>query len=593
MASRGGENRLPNPLQDGFVKIRGTLAAACVPLIFTQQLPLTSQEIAGIGARQRGISADEDLLRELWRVGLLAPFFEIRSRRLAPAFDAVLDLSGNSSSVLAEIRRARGKGRLIDPESLGYRPQFHFHRPSTQRLPNWWNGLIYARWQVLALTEFEPNIANGRRSWRDGALRWRLQDPTPADLSQAVWYRRLATLLVALDGRYLPEIEDHVTHLVSVDRDEWSAFKDRFSPSAVLTLLDWSSDDLVDAASRLLARADYEDPVGPKWSLLLRRAPRTAREDLSGDVGRAMDARLAAEILLRCYEDLSDRGQVIPLGDRNFTSEQKRLTYRADSLDKLLTELGLSPHPGVILVVEGETEGELVPRVQDWLQMDSKVELIRPIVLRGVSQRLTKLAAFACAPFIERVQGDYWLLRRPPTRLMVLVDPEGSYHTPELVVNERVKLVDEIRSVVRAQGVDPTRDEIDSLVEIHTWKESCFEFEHFSDRELQGALTALHPNCNGMAPDALEHAISLHRSNRGNIDRVWANWQPQPSKVELAHALWPTLRAKLESASKSQGQWPPVAERISEAFAKSALRHRGLFRITGTVWPNGTRQTTN
>jgi hypothetical protein len=75
-----------------------------------------------------------------------------------------------------------------------------------------------------------------------------------------------------------------------------------------------------------------------------------------------------------------------------------------------LSGLGLSPHPGVVLVIEGETEEVLFPLVRDHLQMPRQFEVVQSLVLRGVGKDLTKLAAFASAPLIERKERDGWLL---------------------------------------------------------------------------------------------------------------------------------------------------------------------------------------
>ena len=62
-------------------------------------------------------------------------------------------------------------------------------------------------------------------------------------------------------------------------------------------------------------RAHRLDPVGDDWSQLMRRAPAKSRKYLKDAALIAMDDRIAAEILLRFYEDLALRGQAEPLPD--------------------------------------------------------------------------------------------------------------------------------------------------------------------------------------------------------------------------------------------------------------------------------------
>jgi hypothetical protein len=255
-------------------------------------------------------------------------------------------------------------------------------------------------------------------------------------------------------------------------------------------------------------------------------------------------------------------------------------------LDATLSTLGISPHPGVVLVVEGETEEVIVHRVRDHIRVPTEARLIRSVVLRGVGHDLTKLAAFACAPLIDRPEGDEWLLVRPPTQLLVLVDPDPPFDTPERVAAQRAKVVDEMVAVTRAQGVDPERSELEALVEVATWNQSCFEFVHFTDDELASALLAVHGDCNGLDHTSLRTALGSQRASGHDIRNVWKNWRPVPSKTALAHALWPVLRDRLDAASADPSiEPPPIALRLLDAFGRAMTRPKGRFLLRGTPCP--------
>jgi len=81
-----------------------------------------------------------------------------------------------------------------------------------------------------------------------------------------------------------------------------------------------------------------------------------------------MDHRVAAEILLRFCEDLAEWGVGLPVPSAasfgmNWHPLCDRLSTRDQTLDEDLMDLGLSPHPRVVLAVEGETEEVHVPLV--------------------------------------------------------------------------------------------------------------------------------------------------------------------------------------------------------------------------------------
>ena len=197
---------------------------------------------------------------------------------------------------------------------------------------------------------------------------------------------------------------------------------------------------------------------------------------------------------------------------------------------------------------------------------------------------MTKLAAFASAPLIEgKLDERAFFIVKPPTRLMIVIDPDRPYDSPASVEEERIKIFKEIIAVVRAQGVEPEYEDIDSLVSITTWPESCFEFAHFTSGELAVALLRMHRECGGLDEEALTRALDLQRENHQDIGHVWTNWwPPQPNKKRLARELWPVLRERLDrAASDPNVPLPPIAEALVRAFRSTAMRPRGRFVIRG------------
>ncbi|HEX6484885.1 MAG TPA: hypothetical protein VF043_39070 [Ktedonobacteraceae bacterium] len=419
---------------------------------------------------------------------------------------------------------------------------------------------------------------------------WRLRTLVLWETQIAEQSRQLATLLVALEARYLPVLERGRLHIRNATSEQWETFAQHFDPAAVLGRLNRDPADLLRSADDLLRGARRSDPLGHNWSELICRAPWRTWDDLSGDALVAIDQRIAAEILLLCYEDLAARGTVAPLTERKdlFQAERERISYRPRKLDTNLSSLGLSPHPGVILVVEGETEEVFVPLVRDHIRIPSQAEVIQSVVLRGIRRDLTKLAAFASAPLLgEKMphsQGDVWATVKPPTRLMVVVDPDAPYDSPENVEVQRRLIVEEIIAVVRSQGVEPNPDDVDSLVSVKTWSESCFEFAHFTDDELAEALLKVHHQCGGWDRARLVAALRAQRDHGCDINNVWKNWwPPAPSKKALARELWPVLRSKLDAAaSDPTADLPPIAEALISAFWEAVRRPHGLFAIRGT-----------
>lgn len=212
-------------------------------------------------------------------------------------------------------------------------------------------------------------------------------------------------------------------------------------------------------------------------------------------------------------------------------------------------------------------------------------ELIRVLKLGGVGWKLEKVAALAAAPLVGgKIEGQSgWWLIKPPTRLVVAVDPEGKqFGSPEKVAKTRELIMNEIRDVLKAQGVESAREsELDELVEIRTWSESCYEFDHFTDEELADGIVEVHSTINGLTCDELIQALAVERGRGKDIKEVWSQWDRRPSKVDLAHALWPTLEQKIERAKIDDDAQPPAIAVVVDDAYHIAQRWRYLSFVLG------------
>jgi hypothetical protein len=564
-----------------------TLIVAALPWMFTQHHPLNTSGFID-EAKRRGVDLDISTLRELYRYGLLTPFFYVTNRAVSRAPQLVgpePKLVG--SSMLTEFRHARGKGRLSDLAEVPFRPRLRFYRTDADPR-RWWNGLIYSWYQVLVLPEIREYLVHRRhRRWEKGFITV-LPQPDEFLVDRAERFRRIAVVLAALEARYLPGLDPEWIHLVNAEVEEWEEYRNAFDPVVMSATLGYPAKLAREDAEWLLLRARRIDPVGDDWSRLLRRAPRDSWKNLKDAALSAMDFREAAEILLRFYTELASRGHAEPLPDISAMgghhSLHERLSYRPETLDQDLMHVGLSPHPRVVFTVEGEAEEVHTPRVWRILGYPQAPELVRLLKLGGVDKDLEKVAALAAAPLVgERLDipgRECWRLIKPPTRLLVAVDPEGPF-TPQRVAQTRQAIINEIKAVLKAQGVhNANPKEIDELVEIRTWGESCYEYAHFTDEELADGIMAVHQTINGWAKDELLVALRHWRDKKKDIKRVWLSggwdeqqqrptgkWDYEVSKVKLAEALWPVLALKIQNCKVSAvAPVPPIAEVVQGAY---------------------------
>jgi hypothetical protein len=558
------------------------LSVLSVPWVFSQSHPLSTLDLIS-EMKRRGIVLDWRMLRELHRRGDLPPLAEITTRRVHPP-TVISEVPAVRGGLQAELRLAAASGRIRDPGAETYRPRLRFDERRLTDPPRWMNGLIYSRWQLLAVPDLR-----GRLSLRRvfGPYERRRVVLPPLDDWSRPRVERLASwvpVLAALEARYLPTIDPEWLRLSNVDVQKWEEFRALFDPVAMLSTLGITPADVQASAESLLFRAHTFDPTGG-WSRLIRRAPDRGWKTLTGDALVALDHRLAAEVLLLFYEDVAQRHAAPPLPVLPRLAWHPLLERISDhggqELDGLLVHLGVSPHPGVVLVVEGETEELLVPRVFDHLELRRTPDLVRVLCMRGADSELPLVAAATVAPLLGQRHGDSYDLIRPPTRLIIAVDQDQRWDSPAKIHRKRVKILSAIRKVIAAQGAAVDDEDLETFVIVKQWPGKCFEFAHFDDAELADALRRIHPTCGELNQDALVSRIATIRARGLDIKNVWdQNWTPKPSKVTLADALWPTLRAKIDDARwNATVPIPKVAEVVHEAYLLAQRSRIGTFVI--------------
>jgi hypothetical protein len=559
---------------------------ASLPWAFTQLHPLDTGDFIKEAGR-RGLKLDISILRALYRHGLFYPVVAVRDRSVGPPTGPPESEPTSTSGRARELRHARDRGRLLDLATVPYKQHLRFDRPDDAPF-GWWDGLLYSQHQLVALKSLEPVVRRCRTTWRpDRTRRTTLRPPQEREVALAADYRRIALVAAAIEARYLPELDPEWIHLVGTGTyaEEWQHYRKAFDPVAMAALLGCAAEGVRRDAERLLSNAHRMDPVGDAWGRLIRRSPKKSWRELKGDALLAMDHRITAELLLRFYEDLAAAGAADPLPQHDpamgWHPLGDRLSARWRSLDQDLTVLGVSPHPRVVLAIEGDTEQLHVSRVWSVLRLPNAPELLRVIKLGGVDKDPVLAGMLAATPLLEGQDpaGNFWWGAKPPTCFMIAADPEGRYYGARKVDGTRRKILDAIKEAISAQGAAVDEQQLEPLVEIHTWSASCYEFAHFTDAELATAIASIHTTCNGQSHDQVVAELRRVRRRNEDIKKVWAQWDYQPSKTKLAEALWPVLERKI-IAARSGGPVPEVAEVLHGAYATAqGWRHRRF------VWP--------
>jgi hypothetical protein len=563
--------------------MRSSLELCDLPYTFTQ-LPLIGAERFATLARQRNVLLDPWRLEAVHQVGLLVPLF--RAKRPTPEIRAALRRGDDHRAhVLAnwepkrrhDLLEADAEGSLFDPagerfrsrrslarETNGYKYESDVYLYSQHQLACLWP----ARWLLQSISWRRRGDSLSARLKMDEALR--------ADwLEQARLLRDAAIAVVALEPVYYSGIIGSLSTPMDFDTDAFLRWRFELEPRWLLDWLDVDGDWIRERASQILGAGQRLDKLG-RWSEVLGAGSPKRWDELEGTPRLVMDMRLAGEILLLYYDRLvrESLATALPTPPRTATPYDLRLKRRRP-LDALLTDFGLSPHPHLILIVEGLTERLLVPRVMKKLEVRTDDDFISIQDAEGVTTNLGPLLAYLAPQPGENEADRYVRPLRPLTRFLVVFDPEGPVTTDADREKRRQVWVDRImRALPGAMQTAVVREQVESLVAIRTWTKrgESFEFAHFTDRELARAIDKLDRRERKPERERLVELIEQARAGRKNLKILLKGF----GKIELAEELWPLLERKLDRAlSKQTERRIPVVPILDEATQMAREFGRG------------------
>lgn len=577
---------LPMPWGETLEQLLQPVQLLEFPLAFTQNDLLSPDDFVK-RAGERGVQLTVEHLHELHRRRALVPLLRITQR--PPKSSQMVEIPASAAdgyhqfrSSIALVIAAAQQGYLMDPGLAPFR-RWDGGLP----LPTWgrihrYPSVFYSPYQLMALRPVQGLIGAMTASRAaDGSVTRSLDPLTPDEVSALDGCRRLAIVLSTLDMRYLPRILRTAHHA-----SEWEKEDAGFSAQTRLKLLSLTPEALATTATALLNQASLRDPLGP-WYDLIRQADPGAWSQLRGDALLAMDYRIAAEILLRTLDDLgrTDLSAPPPRGGRMYrTTLDDRLRPEPERLEEVLSERGLSPRPAVLLVLEGETEMDLMPRVlAEIYGKPVPPSLIETVDMKTIDRDLDLLVRHEAGPRLGADHGDVVLLARPPTRVLVAVDPEKRFSTRTKQRAERDKLVRRLHeSLPPRMRSRQVLKQVGALVHVVTWGTVPWEFANFTDAELATAITHCVTLPPGITRRDLTAALKAERTIRHtnqtrspNVEAICRSWPDKFHKTQLAEQLWPVLQVKVHRDITSGKRLRIPAARVAAKALRMALESSG------------------
>ena len=535
------------------------LALLRVPFIFSQDGLLSSGDFLK-DAKNRGYDLTLAELQELHRHRLLLPLYRVSDDAVAGRVIHTIDRGGmNPRGWVLEAAR---EGRLRDCYDEGCSVDWPYERLEGQDHHRWWNGFLFSTWQL-------PDLQHALNEYEFIQHGW----SAPPDDRRMRQDRQRAMTLAALATRHLPGILGKISLPSGVEQEPlWESRHDCDSLE-LLRLAGCEPDTLRPSAEGLLHGASFRDPM-KEWWPLLRHSNDDGWSKLKGVTRDCLWQRVAAEVLLRTHEELAERGIVEPLPDLTGSGWHDALHDRvspreadADSLDRALGQFGLSPHPRVLLLLEGQTEIIQVTEVLAELGLN-RPDRVRVQNCRSSSVNPQLISRYAIAPRLGPRRGDIQLLDVAPTALVIAMDPENTWRDEAGREQQRHQLQRAIREEVEWQGGTISPQDLDFLVNIRVWGDDSYELANFTDDELVPAITQLaaeQPLAAATSPTwekDLRAALRAARAEHCDFQRKVGPLRVHEDKPRLARILMPALIAKYHAEIEAGTVTTPVLQAL-------------------------------
>ena len=163
-----------------------------------------------------------------------------------------------------------------------------------------------------------------------------------------------------------------------------------------------------------------------------------------------MEMRFAAEMLLYYYDDLAAAGSAEPLSPlpKSFShprADRLKVNYpeRAKTLQRW-TALRLVNAPAVVVAVEGHTEMEILPRILELSQAGPSTGLVAFVNLKSVDANVKLVARSVAVPVLLPERPGRATVLRPLVGLVIVVDQESNYSSPERIEQQKQTIINEI-----------------------------------------------------------------------------------------------------------------------------------------------------
>jgi hypothetical protein len=312
-----------------------------------------------------------------------------------------------------------------------------------------------------------------------------LRDQIPVFVELLQTSKNAALVCQTISNRYYPltQTDQRTIRVSSVVFDwDWHEYCRTWNAKQTAEEMGVAPSEIFTMWRHVKSDASRVDPLR-EWEDLLKFVAVNEKERLKGKALLAYSWGNMAAMLELFYEDVFGKpiSELYP-PKRTILLPPEEADGTLRELEYITNKYHLNPRPKLILVVEGESEAEQIPRLIEyfWGHSPSKAE-IEIINLQGISKfagnsKRNGKPKREGSP-LKRLIDDY---HNRQTLIYVLLDNEGgATFVKKWLLNAKSEYFEK-RAV--------TNEEY-----IHLWNIS-YEFDNFSDKEILSAMSVLAPN---------------------------------------------------------------------------------------------------
>ena len=378
--------------------------------------------------------------------------------------------------------------------------------------------------------------------------------------------KNAALVCQVISNRYYPSTQTDQRTIQVSSAFDWHEYCRTWNAKQTAEELELAPDEIFNMWRHVKNEASRVDPLR-EWNDLLKFVAVNEKQRLRGKALLAYSLGTMAAMLELFYEDVFGK----PISERY--PPQRKILSPNEEVDGTLRELeyvtnkyNLNPRPKLILIVEGESEAEQIPRLIEhfWRHGPSKAG-IEILNLRGISKfsgshKKAEKPNRGTSP-LKRFIDDH---HNRQTIIYILLDNEGGAAFVKKELSHAASEYFGSRAV--------TNDEY-----IHIWNRT-YEFDNFSDKEIASAMSVLAPNALFTEPEVEQ---ARQDSNPGSaLKRLF---EAKTASLLSKRSLNDELTSLLFAEAEASGILPqrPILDQLQKIIELAARNHQPT---SGEAW---------